>query len=95
MAGLTPRPKLKDVARVAGVGTATVDRVLNERGNVSEEVRRKVIEAARVTRPSVASAGAGGALATYRGERIAMRYRELTEQAGKSRKSCSAAGRSD
>ena len=42
-----PRPKLKDVARIAGVGTATVDRVLNERGNVSEEVRRKVIETAR------------------------------------------------
>lgn len=42
-----PRPKLKDVARLAGVGSATVDRVLNERGNVSEEVRRKVIEAAR------------------------------------------------
>lgn len=41
------RPKLKDVARIAGVGTATVDRVLNERGNVSEEVRRKVIKAAR------------------------------------------------
>ncbi|ALI56542.1 transcriptional regulator, LacI family [Celeribacter marinus] len=41
------RPKLKDVARIAGVGTATVDRVLNERGNVSEEVRKKVIEAAR------------------------------------------------
>ena len=41
------RPKLKDVARIAGVGTATVDRVLNERGNVSEEIRRKVIEAAR------------------------------------------------
>ncbi|WP_197089227.1 LacI family DNA-binding transcriptional regulator [Puniceibacterium sp. IMCC21224] len=48
MAGpTTPRPKLKDVARIAGVGTATVDRVLNERGNVSEEVRRKVIETAR------------------------------------------------
>ncbi|WP_417463190.1 LacI family DNA-binding transcriptional regulator [Kordiimonas sp.] len=42
-----PRPKLKDVARLAGVGTATVDRVLNERGSVSEEVRRKVIEVAR------------------------------------------------
>lgn len=41
------RPKLKDVAKIAGVGTATVDRVLNERGNVSEDVRRKVIDAAR------------------------------------------------
>lgn len=36
-----------DVARRAGVGTATVDRVLHERGNVSEAVRLKVIEAAR------------------------------------------------
>ena len=41
------RPRLQDVARSAGVGTATVDRVLNERGNVSEDVRRKVIDAAR------------------------------------------------
>jgi LacI family transcriptional regulator len=41
------RPRLIDVAKLAGVGTATVDRVLNERGNVSEEVRLKVIEAAR------------------------------------------------
>lgn len=41
------RPTIENVARVAGVGTATVDRVLNERGNVSEEVRRKVIETAR------------------------------------------------
>jgi len=38
---------MQDVARIAGVGTATVDRVLNERGNVSENVRRKVIDAAR------------------------------------------------
>jgi len=42
-----PRPSLRDVALIAGVGIATVDRVLNERGNVSEAVRRKVIEAAR------------------------------------------------
>ncbi len=42
-----PRPNFKDVARIASVGTATVDRVLNERGNVSEAVRRKVIEAVR------------------------------------------------
>lgn len=41
------RPTLSDVAQLAGVGPATVDRVLNERGNVSEEVRRKVIDAAR------------------------------------------------
>ena len=38
---------LADVARAAGVGIATVDRVLNERGNVSPATARKVIEAAR------------------------------------------------
>ena len=41
------KPTVADVARLAGVGTATVDRVLNERSNVSDEVRRKVIDAAR------------------------------------------------
>ncbi len=38
---------MQDVAAKAGVGSATVDRVLNERGNVSEAVRKRVIEAAR------------------------------------------------
>lgn len=41
------RVTLYDVARRAGVGSATVDRVLNDRGNVSEEVSRKVLQAAR------------------------------------------------
>ncbi|SEK09574.1 lac repressor [Marinovum algicola] len=41
------RVTLQDVATKAGVGTATVDRVINERGNVSDEVRRQVIDAAR------------------------------------------------
>lgn len=41
------RATLKDIARIAGVGTATVDRVLNERGNVSVEVADRVLEAAR------------------------------------------------
>jgi LacI family transcriptional regulator len=45
------RPKtrlgLEDVARRAGVGLATVDRVLNERGSVSAATERRVIEAAR------------------------------------------------
>lgn len=41
------RPTMTDVAIAAGVGPATVDRVLNERGNVSEDVRRKVIAVAR------------------------------------------------
>jgi LacI family transcriptional regulator len=45
------RPKsrlgLEDVARRAGVGLATVDRVLNERGSVSAVTERRVIQAAR------------------------------------------------
>lgn len=41
------RVKLSDVARRAGVGPATVDRVLNERGNVSEDIAKRVISAAR------------------------------------------------
>jgi LacI family transcriptional regulator len=43
----TPRVTLHDVARLAGVGSATVDRVINERGNVSDEVRQQVLQAAR------------------------------------------------
>jgi LacI family transcriptional regulator len=50
-AGDTPasrgRARLAQVAEVAGVGIATVDRVLNERGNVAPETTRKVIDAAR------------------------------------------------
>ena len=41
------RVTLADVAARTGVGSATVDRVLNERGNVSEAVRKRVLEAAR------------------------------------------------
>ncbi len=41
------KARLADVARRAGVGIATVDRVLNERGNVSPATARRVIEAAR------------------------------------------------
>jgi LacI family transcriptional regulator len=41
------RVGLQDVARTAGVGVATVDRVLNERGNVSPATARRVLEAAR------------------------------------------------
>lgn len=43
----TRRVRMSDVAERAGVGSATVDRVLNDRGNVSDEVRRRVIDAAR------------------------------------------------
>lgn len=41
------RITLNDVSVRAGVGPATVDRVINDRGNVSEDVRRKVLTAAR------------------------------------------------
>ncbi len=44
-----PRSRLglEDVARRAGVGLATVDRVLNERGSVSAATEQRVIQAAR------------------------------------------------
>ncbi|MDX3926281.1 MAG: LacI family DNA-binding transcriptional regulator [Shinella sp.] len=41
------RPNYKDIARSAGVGTATVERVLNARGGVRPEVAEKVVLAAR------------------------------------------------
>lgn len=41
------RSKLDDVAALAGVGIATVDRVLNERGGVSPEMALRVVQAAR------------------------------------------------
>ena len=44
---LKSRMGLEDVARRAGVGLSTVDRVLNERGSVSAATERRVIEAAR------------------------------------------------
>ncbi|MGV8988716.1 MAG: LacI family DNA-binding transcriptional regulator [Cypionkella sp.] len=44
------RVTLSDVAARAGVASATVDRVIHERGNVSDEVRKRVLEAARVLR---------------------------------------------
>src|SRR6478735_11292781 len=34
---------IKDIARLAGVSTGTVDRVLHNRGKVSEEARQKVL----------------------------------------------------
>ncbi|AUH33038.1 LacI family DNA-binding transcriptional regulator [Paracoccus tegillarcae] len=40
------RPTIADLANAAGVGTATVDRVLNGRQNVREETVRRVHEAA-------------------------------------------------
>lgn len=48
MSGKTSaRVTLSAVADRAGVGIATVDRVINERGNVSEPVQRRVLDAAR------------------------------------------------
>ncbi|QKZ04234.1 LacI family DNA-binding transcriptional regulator [Pseudomonas eucalypticola] len=38
---------LQQVAKLAGVSLSTVDRVLNERGSVSDNKRRKVLQAAR------------------------------------------------
>jgi len=38
-------PSVEEVAVVAGVGTATVDRVLNSRGNVSDATRTRVLDA--------------------------------------------------
>jgi LacI family transcriptional regulator len=40
-------PNFLDIARQAGVSPSTVDRVLNERDSVSDEKRRRVLEAAR------------------------------------------------
>jgi LacI family transcriptional regulator len=41
------RVTITDVARLAGVGTASVDRVINDRGNVSEDVSKRVLQAAK------------------------------------------------
>lgn len=41
------RQRLADVAERAGVSLSTVDRVLNERGSVSDSKRRRVLEAAQ------------------------------------------------
>ena len=42
------RPTIHDVAREAGVSSATVDRVLNGRERVREDTARKVYEAAQL-----------------------------------------------
>lgn len=43
-----PKPTFADIAKEAGVGTATVERVLNGRGGVRPATAEKVIAAARV-----------------------------------------------
>lgn len=43
---MASRPTIRDIAREAGVSTATVDRVLNGRVQVREETARKVADAA-------------------------------------------------
>lgn len=40
-------PRFTEIAIAAGVSPSTVDRVLNERGSVSDALRRKVVEAAK------------------------------------------------
>ncbi len=45
---MTRRPTIHDVAREAGVSSATVDRVLNAREKVREDTARRVYEAARL-----------------------------------------------
>ncbi|WP_426035717.1 LacI family DNA-binding transcriptional regulator [Cypionkella sp. TWP1-2-1b2] len=45
-----PRITLADMAQLAGVGSATVDLVINERGNDSDMVRQQVLQAARSLR---------------------------------------------
>ena len=44
---MTERPKLKTVALEAGVSTATVSQVMRGSGRISEETRKKVLDAAR------------------------------------------------
>ena len=34
--------RIKDIAELSGVSTGTVDRILHERGKVSEDARKKV-----------------------------------------------------
>ena len=41
------RPTIKDVARAAGLSTATIDRALNGRGTVRDETLRRIAAAAR------------------------------------------------
>lgn len=57
MTGSRGEPTLQDVAEVAGVSVATVSRVLNDRGYLSDDTRRRVAQAIRKTgyRPNQAA----------------------------------------
>lgn len=48
---MSRRSTARDIALAAGVSSASVDRILNERGGVSPEKEKAVIEAARRMRP--------------------------------------------
>ena len=41
---MLPAPTIADIARIAGVGTATVDRVLNRRPGVNPETLQRVMQ---------------------------------------------------
>jgi len=41
------RPTIYDIARLAGVSTATVSKVFNQTGNISEKTRRRILEISR------------------------------------------------
>jgi LacI family transcriptional regulator len=66
---------IKDVARRAGVSTATVSRVLNNVGTVNEQTRRKVEEAARELRYTPSPIGRS--LSTRRTDTIGMLLPDL------------------
>ncbi len=49
-------PRIAEIAREAGVGTATVDRVLNGRSNVHSSTRNRVLSASeRIRQPITAN----------------------------------------
>jgi len=47
--GLTTKPTIKDVARLCGVSTQTISRVINQKPDVSPETREKVLQVIKQT----------------------------------------------